>query len=127
MPALLKSILDLALTDAGITALATGLAIILALVLRSNRKALKAVVEAAHFAYDAVNAIKDQTATKIDDKAAIALGIIADRLGRELTASEESAAVAVFDARHGQESDAAEIAKKAIAAGLKVGSQIGGA
>jgi hypothetical protein len=119
MTTILNALLNVVLTDTGIAALATGLAVVLALILRSHQKTLKAVVDAAHFAYDAVNAIKDQTATKIDDKVAIALRVIVDRLGRELTTAEVSAAQAVFDARHEQESDAAKVAGDIAARVLK--------
>ena len=118
---LLKHFLDLALTDAGITAIVTAGAIVLGIFLRKNQKALRTVVDLAHFAYDAVNAIKDQTQTKIDDKVALALGIIVDRLGRELTDGEKEAAQAVFDERHTVEKVAADFVGRAISKGIKIG------
>lgn len=114
MPALLKSVLELVLSDTGITAIATVLATALVLIVRV-RKAKQTIAQVASFAYDAVNAIKDATPTKIDDKAAIALKIIRDELNRDLSATEAAVAQATFDARHTQENMAKALADKALA------------
>jgi hypothetical protein len=105
------SIADLLTSDSVITALAA-LAVAVLTVLVKNRATLRVVHQAASLAFDAVNALKDRTPSKIDDKAAVALGVIKERLGRELSASEARAALAVFNARHEQEKSALALAAK---------------
>lgn len=77
-----------------------------------SAKTLAAIRQVSNFAYDAVNLAKGQTSTQIDDKAALALKVITERLGRELSPAEVVTAKAVFEARHAEEIVAKEMIKK---------------
>jgi len=65
---------------------------------KSSSERLRQVAGAARVVYQAVEALARRTPGEVDDKLAVALGRLADHLGRELTAAERSAAANVFAA-----------------------------
>lgn len=109
---MLANVLEILASDETIVVLATVVAIAIGLIVKVERTK-RIIGTVAGLAFDTVNALKDRTATKIDDKAAIALGVIAEHLGRDLMPTEVKVAKATFDARHDQ-----ELAARAIAARL---------
>jgi hypothetical protein len=115
---MLQTILDLLVSDGALVALATAAAVLISVLVKVQRTK-RIIHQVASLAFDVVNTIKDATPTKIDDKAALALRVIVDHLGRELSAGETELAKAVFDERHAQEGAAGALAAKLIKAGVK--------
>jgi hypothetical protein len=111
---MLQPILDALTSDAALTAIGGLLATLLALLIKAERTR-KTVLAAASLAYDVVNALKAKTATKIDDKAALALAALRDQLGRDLSPAEAEAAKTLFTERHDRERAALKLAVDALA------------
>lgn len=113
-----QTILDLLSQDATIATL-SGVAVGLFLFLVKVDRTRRIVQKTAHLAYDVVSALKASTPTKIDDKAAVALKVITDRLDRELKPAEVALAKAAFDARHATEKTALAMAARLAQKGTK--------
>lgn len=64
------------------------------------------------FAYTATSEVARRTATKVDDKVAVALGKLSDFLGRPLTPEETAKAKVAFDALHYEEKKSGVVVPK---------------